>query len=94
MSLPFLRKKQIAGVIYSHRAPDTATEGQEDNENAGLEACAQDLIDAIHSQDKRRAAAAMRDAFEILESEPHEEAGEAPSPHTYDAQNERAGGEE
>lgn len=93
MSLPFLQKKKIAGVIISHRKPDEAPITESPNDDGGLEACAQDLIDATHAQDKKAAAAAMRAAFSILESEPHEEAGEGPEPHSYDAQNEKAGGE-
>jgi hypothetical protein len=83
MSLPFLKSKaQSAGVIVSHRKPDTAEaerhdeDNKEENDNAGLEACASDLIEAVHSRDNKRAASAMRAAFELLESQPHEEAGE------------------
>lgn len=94
MSLPFLQKKKIAGVIISHRKPDEASQEQNPNDDSGLEACASDLIDAIQSQDTKRAAAAIRAAFEVLESEEEDEGDEAPEPHSYDAQNEQAGGEE
>jgi hypothetical protein len=87
MPLPFLKKKDasIAGIIMKTREPDTfadqnikAAEGEEKDENKdsqamAIEACAEDLIKAVHSRDVKAAAQAMRDAFDILESMPHEE---------------------
>ena len=64
------------------REPD---EHKEDG--SGIEACASDLIDAIHSKDVKAAAAAIKSAFEILENEPEESESE---PHSFDAQNELA----
>ncbi len=88
-NLPFLQKKQIAGLIVAHRKPDGGQEEShsEGNENSALEACAEDLIRAIHAKDGMHVALALRAAFDVLESEPHEE-----GPHTndYDSQNEEA----
>jgi len=79
--LPFLKQKQVAGLIVAKRKPDGTHEEQhsEDQEDHGLEACATDLIRAIHAKDSTAAAAAMRAAFELMESEPHEEAGIEPT---------------
>ena len=56
------------------RKPDVESDHSE--EDAGLHACAQDIIDSIESKDQRRLAGALRAVFELLESEPHEEEGE------------------
>jgi len=91
--LPFLPKKQgmVSGLIIKNRKPDKPEENQEDKD-ASIHACAQDLIDAVHNKDVKGVAEAMRSAFEILDSQPHEEGPhEKPSPHSYDAQNMKAG---
>jgi hypothetical protein len=74
--LPFLSKKRDTGlsqgVIIKNREPDKTEENQEDKD-APIKACAQDLISAIHAHDVNGAAEAIRSAFEILEKQPHEE---------------------
>ncbi len=91
--LPFLKKKNApqTGVIVQTRNPDEKPdENQEDNSD-GIHACAKDLIDAVHAHDIKGAAEAIKAAFEILDSKPHEEGphtNEKPSPHTYEAQKE------
>ena len=76
MPLPFLRRKQEAGLSTSpaieHRKPDESPESDQD-EGYGLKACAKDLIEAIHSKDEDRVAKVLSDAFEILENQEHEE---------------------
>lgn len=47
-----------------------------------LEACASDLIHAIASQDAASVAEALRAAFEIMESAPHEEGEHMIEPNT------------
>lgn len=88
-----MKQKPQTGVIVSQRKPDGSKEeiGNEGEENHGLIACAEDLIRAISQKDPQHIALALRAAFQILESEPHEE-GE----HTndYDDQNEKAAQEE
>lgn len=84
--LPFLKNKhQQTGVIVQNRTPDEP----KDSEDQGLMACAQDLIDAVHSKDAKRVASALKAAFEIADSEPHVE-GEHVEPHSYEAQNRKA----
>lgn len=75
--LPFLKPKAVSGVIISHRKPlggqteePTDDEGQED---AAMQAAAQDIITAIHNNDSTHLAHALRAAFQILDSEPHDE---------------------
>lgn len=94
MSLPFLKKQSMAGLIISHRKPDGSkeeekTEGQEDQ---GLISCADDLIRAVHSKDSQAVSSALRAAFQILDSEPHNE-GEHLN-EDYDSQNEKAAQDE
>lgn len=82
--LPWLKRDKesgIAGVMTVHRNPDKPEENQYDE----VESAARDLIDACKSDDVKGVAAALRAAFQILDSEPHHE-----SPHTYDSQNEEA----
>jgi hypothetical protein len=89
--LPWLKPKSQTGVIIQARKPDADKEPK-DSEDQGLKACAEDLISAVESKDSSRVAAALRAAFQICESEPHDEAEDTdkPSPHTYDAQNIKA----
>lgn len=91
--LPFLKRKDqgSAGLIIKNRTPDEKPE-QEDDKDAAIHACAQDLIDSIHNRDVKGAAEAIRSAFDILESLPHEEGPhEGPEPHSYESQNQKAG---
>lgn len=96
--LPFLKKKDasVAGLIIKTRAPDAAPKADEneekDDSSAAIEACASELVRAIHSRDAKAVAAALKDAFDILEATEEEtpEESEAPSPHSYDAQNIKA----
>lgn len=90
--LPFLKPKTVAGLIVSTRKKDGSgieEQHSEGDEGAPIEACAEDLIRAVHAKDAKGVAAAFRAAFEILEMEPHEEAD-----HDYDSQNEKAAAEE
>lgn len=70
--LPFLNKKDqkmSAGVIVKQREPDYP----EEDKDAPIDACSQALIKAVQAQDVKGVSAALQDAFEILESIPHEE---------------------
>ena len=64
-------------MITETRKPDeNSAKPEESNDNEGLEMAAQDLIDAVHNKDPKAAASAMRAAFELMESQPHEENNE------------------
>ncbi len=54
-----------------YRKPDA--EPKQDQEDSGLEMAAEDLLRAHASNDKKAVAAALRAAFQILDSEPHVE---------------------
>ncbi len=89
--LPFLKNKKdsggIAGVLIRHRQPDEKPEQeQQDDPSAAIRACAQGLIDAVHKRDVQGVADHLYDAFEILESTPHEES--QAEPHSYDSSKE------
>ncbi len=90
--LPFLKNKEghVSSVIVKHRQPDQPSEKTEENDSeAAHEACAADILKAIEAKDPKALASALRSAFEIMESEPHEE-GPHIEPHSYEAQNEKA----
>ena len=69
--LPFLKKDEEGSVSVpvetKKRTPD------EDAPFDALETAGQDLCDAVHAKDAKAVAQALRAAFELLESEPHEE---------------------
>ena len=74
MSLPFLKKKnQDSGIAIKYRAPDEKPQEEPEEDTDGLEACAMDIIRAIHEDNPKALAGAFRAAFEILESTPHDE---------------------
>jgi hypothetical protein len=88
--IPFLKKKQEDGyspaLTIKTRTPDKPEENQEDD-HAGRHAAAKDLMSAIQTGDIKGIADALQAAFEIMDSEPHEE-GLHIEPHSYDAQKE------
>jgi hypothetical protein len=69
--LPFLKNTKEASV--SMPADVKKREPDDESDFDALETAGQDLIDAVHSKDARAVAAALRAAFEIADSEPHEE---------------------
>lgn len=95
--LPFLKKKNeggVAGIIVKTRPPDEKSEqDQDDSKVDSIEYCAQDLLKAIESKDIKAIAEALRDVFDILDSQPHEE-GEHIEKHSYDEQNQKAAEEQ
>jgi hypothetical protein len=89
--LPFLKLKDrsvAGGILTKTRTPDEKP-SEESNDIDSIEVCAKDLIRAVHGQDAKGAAEAIRSAFQILDSEPHEE-GPHVEPHSYAAQNQLA----
>ncbi len=71
--IPFLKHKNEASasapVESIKREPDDGAEYDV------LESAAEDLCNAIEAKDYKAAAAALRAAFDLLESQPHEEMG-------------------
>lgn len=83
--LPHLKRKEssIAGLIIKNRQPDQKPEEMEGSEkDSSIKEHAQALIDAVHSKNVQGVEDALRSAFEVLDSEPHEE-----GPHTNDSSN-------
>lgn len=69
MALPWLNpQKQQTGISMEIRKPDENSAKSED-QDGGLKACAQDLSDALAANNTSRIAAALRAAFQILDSE-------------------------
>lgn len=73
--LPFLKHNKEAGTAGPIESIERKSD--EDSDYDMLESAAEDLISAIHSQNIKAAASALKAAFEICDSEPHEE-----GPHT------------
>jgi len=68
--LPFLKHKQDSGTVA---LPETIKRESDESEYDMLEAAAEDLMHAVHSKDIKMIAQALRAAFEICDSQPHEE---------------------
>lgn len=70
--LPFLKHSKDAAVSMPvetmERTPDEGAEYD------SMESAAEDLCNAVHAKNYKAAAEALRAAFELMESEPHEEA--------------------
>lgn len=66
--------KPLAALILA-KAHKPGPEGEEEGEGdeQGLDAAAEDLISAVHGKDTAGVVEALRNAFSILDSEPHEE---------------------
>ncbi len=63
--LPFLSKNRPqSSLTIIDRKPD---EGKEDSPDAGIEAAASDLINAIHSKDVKAVVSALRAVSELIE---------------------------
>jgi len=69
--LPFLKLNKEG----SASAPVEPIKRKSDNEEEYdmLEAAAEDLISAVHSKNCKAVCSALRAAFEIMESQPHED---------------------
>ena len=75
MPLPFLKPKNIASIILARHKPDGSVhdEGVEGEEDPALVTAAEDIIRALNEKNATGLADALRSAFQILDSEPHEE---------------------
>lgn len=86
--LPFLKRKEVhagPGLIVEHTAQNEPSEIEDPS--AAHEACARHLLLAIESKDVKAIADALYDAFTVMGSEEKS----SPAPHSYDAQNIKAG---
>lgn len=77
--LPFMKKNKdasVAGLIIKMRKPDekAPSDQEEPKDDSAIHECAAELIRAVHAQDPKGVANALKDAFDILDSQPHEEA--------------------
>lgn len=81
----------IAGTIIKNRQPDETPEEKQEPEDS-LEECAHKIMDAISRNDASALATALKEAIKRVDKEPHEE-GKHVEPHSYDAQNQKAGEE-
>ena len=90
--LPFLKKQDGAspGITMKTRTPDEKPDTDEDDPKAGTKAAFRALMSAIRSGNEDAGVEALHDIFAIFDSQPHEE-GEHVEPHSYDAQNQKAG---
>jgi hypothetical protein len=70
--LPFMKKKHQTGVIVTTRPSDEPKQDESESPDS-IEYCAEDLMKAVHANDKKGVAEALRSAFTILDSEPHDE---------------------
>ena len=72
--LPFLKRNQEASaaspIESQQRKPD------HEEEYDALESAADELMAAVKANDSKGVASALRAAFDLMESEPHEESNE------------------
>lgn len=80
--LPFMKKRQVSGLIVEQRKPDESK--QNENDSAAIESCAKDLIYAVHNRDVKAVSEALSHAFSILDSMPEQDSN------NYDDLNEKA----
>ena len=69
--LPFLKKNQEASVYLEEE--HKKRESDEESDYDMLESAAEDLLSAIQSRDIKAIASALKAAFEMCDSQPHEE---------------------
>lgn len=67
--LPFLKNKQEGSMS----GPVEPIKREHDEDYDMLESAAEDLISAVHSKDVKAVASALKAAFEMCDSQPHEE---------------------
>lgn len=71
--IPFMKPKMQTGIIFKERKAEGGISEAQDDDSMAMEACADDMIRAIHSKDSKMLAKAMKAAFDIMEASPHEE---------------------
>ena len=73
--LPFMKPKAQAGILTTYRKsdseePQAPTDQELYSETEGI---AEDIMRAINMKDAKALAEAMKDMFDVLDSQPHEE---------------------
>jgi hypothetical protein len=71
--LPFLKKSQDASASAPTDKQVRKPDEDKEQEYDVIESAAEDLISAVHSKDVKAACAALRAAFELMDSQPHVE---------------------
>ena len=71
--LPFLQKNKEASVSAMPQTIQRDHDENSEQEFDALETAAEDLINAIHAKDVKGVTQALRAAFDLQESEPHDE---------------------
>ncbi len=72
--LPILKHRpHDSGLIVKNRAPDAKPEGEESDDDHAVEACAQDIISAVHAKDSKALTSALKALFECIEDSPSED---------------------
>lgn len=84
-----MKPKMVAGLIISKRKADGGAVEQPAEGTSGpdIDACSAALIRAVGAKDAAGVSAAIKDAFEILNSSQDSGESAEASPHSYDAQN-------
>lgn len=83
--LPYLKPKMQPSLIVETRKADNTKETKPEDDDSGIVSCAEDLIRAVHAKDAKSVAAALRAAFDVLDSAEPEADDES-----FDAQNAKA----
>lgn len=74
MALNFLKHKIVPVIMVKTKAKaDGGMIDSSMDEDMGLEEACEEIIMAIKSESKSKLSSALRSAFQILDSEPHEE---------------------
>lgn len=87
--IPIFKRKDDgmnSGVMIKERSPDE--QPVDDSEYDGLESAMEELDKHLNRRDYKAAAECFRDAMELCKDSPESE--ESSSPHSYDAQNQKA----
>ena len=71
--LPFLKNNKEASISETPDSIKREHDEDSSEEYDMLESAAEDLISAVHSKDVKAVCSALRAAFQMLDSEPHEE---------------------
>lgn len=87
MSLPFLKKDKVGSLMYHKKKPDGSIEYDDSDNEAGLHAAFTSIMRAINNGDIKAGAQALKEFFQIVDSEPHEEGEHA---NDFDSLNEKA----